>query len=304
MEVINIKSISDIKKIDDLTICLGFFDAFHLGHIELIKKAKEKKGKVGILSFSSNPRELLFNQDCPIINNLEMKEEILNQFEIDYFFILDLSWEILNLTKDDFINKLLVPLGVKNIVCGFDNSFGKEGKGHPIDLINSGLFHVDVIDEVKNSYNQKISSTLIHSLIKEGKIEEANSYLFRPYLLRGKVINGFHIGRTIQFPTANIFNEENFALPKNGVYATVIIIDDKKYHSMTNVGIHPTINQVSQPVIETYVFDYGLNIYNKNVKLIFYKRTRDEIKFDSLDQLKKQLEIDEKEIKNYLINIE
>lgn len=299
MKTILIKKLDEIKKIDDLTLCLGFFDALHEGHLTLIKEALKIGGKVGVLTFSKNPRELLLNQSCKIVNTLEMKLEILEQYHVDYFIILDLSWDILNLTKEQFIDQILLKLGTKRIICGFDYTYGTKGEGKANDLVNSNLFVVKIIEEIKNEKNQKISSTLIHQLIKEGDIESANRYLTRPYKIVGVVDKGFQIGRVLNFKTANIKLLDNFELPSNGVYATKIYVDGKYYNSMTNVGTHPTINELKFPKIETFIFDFDQDIYNLDVKLEFYKKTRNEIKFSSLEKLKEQLVHDEKEIRSF-----
>lgn len=299
MKLVHIKDIKDIKSYPPLTLCLGFFDALHVGHLALINKAKERKEDIGVLTFSKSPRTLLFNQEEDIINTIDMKEEILRKYDVKYLFILDLSWDILNLEKEEFINIILRGLNVKNIVCGFDYSFGKKGSGKPSDLIKTNLFNVDVIEPVCNHQGIKISSTLIHHLIDQGEIEEVNKYLTRPYKIQGDVNHGFKVGRRLNYKTANIELNERFHLPKNGVYATKVIVDDKEYFSMTNVGVHPTINLLDKPLIETYIFDFEDDIYSKNIEVLFYKRVRDEIKFDSVEELKNQLIQDEELIKNY-----
>lgn len=300
MRTIIIKNIKDIVPIESLTLCLGFFDALHLGHLALINKGREYSGNLGVLSFSKSPKELLLNRKEKIINTLEMKEQILEDLDVDYFIVLELSWDILNLTKDDFANSILKKLGVKNIVCGFDYTYGQKGLGRASDLQQLNEFHVDIISEVTNQKHEKISSTLIHDLIDEGNIEEVNSYLSRPYLITGVVNKGFQVGRRLNYRTANITLNDEFHLPKNGVYATRITIDGIEYDSMTNVGVHPTINELEEPLIETFVFDFNKDLYHKEVKLKFYKLTRKETKFSSLDELKNQLINDEKEIKEYL----
>lgn len=303
MKTIIINRIDEIQPIENLTLCLGFFDALHLGHLALLKKANELGGNVGVLTFSKNPKELLTSQKCSIINTLEMKQDILEKYNVSHLLILDLSWNILNLTKEEFINDILLKLKVKNIVCGFDYSFGKKGEGKAVDLIKSNLFKVAVIDEIKNEKEQKISSTLIHGLIRNGDVEEANRYLTRYYKVLGKVEHGYQIGRKIEFNTANISLNDNFEIPSNGVYATLIKIDGIDYPSMTNVGIHPTINCLNNIAIETYIFDFHQNIYQKNVELSFLKKTRDEKKFESLDELKSQLKKDQEQIKKYFNEI-
>lgn len=304
MEVVFLKDITKVEYKEKLSVCLGFFDALHLGHLELIKKAKEFDLPVGLVTFSSNPLELIKSAQCSIVNNLEMKKEILESLCIDYLFVLDLSWDILNLSKEKFIDDILVKIGAKNVICGFDYSFGQRGQGNPDFLKEYGKdrFNVHIIQQVVNDNNEKISSTLVHKLIKEGKIEEVNQYLTRPYQIRGKVKKGYQIGRTIDYKTANIELDEPFELPSNGVYATRIVIDSKTYDSMTNIGVHPTVNRLEKPLIETNIFDFVGDIYSKNVKLYFYKKTREEQKFSSLKDLKNQLIQDEKEICNYFKN--
>lgn len=299
MKVVTINDVNNLGKYEELSLCLGFFDALHKGHLELINKAKEFDLPVGVLTFSKSPRTLLFNKDEEIINTLEMKEKILSDNNVDYLFILELSWDILKMDKEDFINKVLCGLNAKNIVCGFDYSFGSKGSGKPEDLIASNKFNVSIISPIVNQENVKISSTLVHELIKEGKIEEANEYLTRPYKILGEVKHGFKIGRTISYKTANIELSDLFNMPKNGVYATKVIINNKSYKSMTNVGVHPTINELEKPLIETYIFDFDGDIYLQNVELEFYKYVREERKFSSVVELKNQLLKDEKTILDY-----
>ena len=271
MKVVTINDVNNLGKYEELSLCLGFFDALHKGHLELINKAKEFDLPVGVLTFSKSPRTLLFNKDEEIINTLEMKEKILSDNKVDYLFILELSWDILKMDKEDFINKVLCGLNAKNIICGFDYSFGSKGSGKPEDLIASNKFNVSIISPIVNLENVKISSTLVHELIKEGKIEEANEYLTRPYKILGEVKHGFKIGRTISYKTANIELSDLFNMPKNGVYATKVIINNKSYKSMTNVGVHPTINELNKPLIETYIIDFDGDIYLQKVELEFYK---------------------------------
>lgn len=299
MKVVTINDVNNLGKYEELSLCLGFFDALHKGHLELINKAKEFDLPVGVLTFSKSPRTLLFNKDEEIINTLEMKEKILSDNKVDYLFILELSWDILKMDKEDFINKVLCGLNAKNIICGFDYSFGSKGSGKPEDLIASNKFNVSIISPIVNLENVKISSTLVHELIKEGKIEEANEYLTRPYKILGEVKHGFKIGRTISYKTANIELSDLFNMPKNGVYATKVIINNKSYKSMTNVGVHPTINELNKPLIETYIIDFDGDIYLQKVELEFYKYIREEKKFSSIEELKHQLIKDEKTILEY-----
>lgn len=304
MQIIEIDNLDEIEENKDISLCLGFFDAIHLGHIALINKAKELNTQVAILTFSENPINLIKNVKSPIINDLKMKEEILNSLGVDFLYILKIKKEILNLEPNEFINKVLLKIHMENVICGFDYSFGKNKEGTPFILKKYNEFNTFIIDKITNANDEKISSTLIQSLIKKGEIELANKYLSRNFKIRGVVVKGFQVGRKILFNTANIDNYENFVLPGCGVYATKIIIDGISYNSMTNIGVHPTINELTKPIIETNIFDFDKDIYNKEVILIFYKKIRDEKKFSSLKELQKTLEDNELEVKKFFNNIE
>ncbi len=297
MKTINLK-IDEIKKIDNLIVCLGYFDALHKGHLQLINRAKLEEGHIALLSFSENPKSL-FNSNTKEINTLSRKKELLEDIGIDYFLLLDACNEVLSLSPIEFIDRVIIPLGCKTVICGFDYTFGKDRKGDSSTLISlsNNRFKVIVLEEVKGNDEMKISSSRIISLLSEGKIIEANEYLYKPYSIKSNVVHGNHIGTTIGFPTANIELVSKYMILKNGVYSAYCIVDGKKYLSMVNVGKHPTIKKNEKDIIEIHIFDFNKDIYGMEIELIFIEYIREEIEFSSLDDLISQLHKD----KSYIL---
>lgn len=297
MKTINLK-IDEIKKIDNLIVCLGYFDALHKGHLQLINRAKLEEGHIALLSFSENPKSL-FNSNTKEVNTLSRKKELLEDIGIDYFLLLDACNEVLSLSPIEFIDRVIIPLGCKTVICGFDYTFGKDRKGDSSTLISlsNNRFKVIVLEEVKGNDEMKISSSRIISLLSEGKIIEANEYLYKPYSIKSNVIHGNHIGTTIGFPTANIELDSKYMILKNGVYSAYCIVDGKKYLSMVNVGKHPTIKKNEKDIIEIHIFDFNKDIYGMEIELIFIEYIREEIEFSSLDDLISQLHKD----KSYIL---
>ena len=296
MQVFRI-SPKNLVKLDDITLCLGYFDALHLGHISLINKSKNLGRKVGVLTMDPNPSSF-FNSNVKEVNSLEDKIEILETLGVDYFIILETNKDVLNMSPESFVKEIIVPLGVKNVVSGFDYHFGKNKSGDTDFLSYYDEFDTYVCDEVDDE-NEKVSTTLIKRLLNEGNITRINKLLTRPYQIKGRVIKGNSIGHTIGFPTANIELESNKIYPKNGVYAGYLICEGKKYLSMINLGIHPTIKKLDKEIVEAHVINESIDLYDKMVTLIFIDYIREERKFDNLEDLVNQLKCDKEIIKSY-----
>lgn len=296
MQVFRI-SPKSLVKLDDITLCLGYFDALHLGHISLINKSKNLGRKVGVLTMDPNPSSF-FNSNVKEVNSLEDKIEILETLGVDYFIILETNKDVLNMSPDSFVKEIIIPLGVKNVVSGFDYHFGKNKSGDTNFLSYYDEFDTYVCDEVDDE-NEKVSTTLIKRLLNEGNITRINKLLTRPYQIKGRVIKGNSIGHAIGFPTANIELDCNKIYPKNGVYAGYLICEGKKYLSMINLGIHPTIKKLDKEIVEAHVIDENIDLYDKEVTLVFIDYIREERKFDSLEDLVNQLKCDKKIIKSY-----
>lgn len=282
------------KPLEKITLCLGFFDGLHLGHIHLIKQALKENDNVYLMTFSSDIKSSIKNTKSKgLLTSIEDKKEILEKLGVKGIFVINFNLDVMNTSYLDFISLYLKPLNIKNIYVGSDFRFGKDGKGN-IDILKE-YFLVKIVDFYMVN-NEKVSSKDIISSILQGDILLANKLLGRDYSIKGKVVHGLQNGTKIGFPTANIECSFNYVIPKNGVYATKIIVNHEEYLSMTNIGTHPTIDELLKPSIECNIFNFVSDIYEKEVKLFFLGKIRDEVKFKSLKELIEQLKKDRKAI--------
>lgn len=295
MEVIKI-SLKSLVKLDDITLCLGYFDSLHVGHLTLIRKSMNLGKKVGVLTMDPNPSSFFVN-DVKEINSIEDKIEILEKAGVDYLIILETDRELLNISAERFVKDILIPLGVKNVVCGFDYHFGKDKQGDPDMLSYYEEFDTYVCDPIVDN-EEKVSTTLIKSLLKEGNIKRVNKLLTRQYQIKGKVIHGNSLGSKIGYPTANIELDDTKLYPKVGVYSGYVKVDGKEYLSMINIGTHPTINQLNKEIVEVHIINQNIDLYDKEITLIFKDFIRNEKKFNSLEELINQLNLDKEKILN------
>ena len=220
------------------------------------------------------------------------KIEILEEMGVDYLFSISFE-EIMKLSPQDFVDKVLIErFRIDTSVCGFNFTYGYKAAG-TADMLRgmaAGRFDVAVVDPVKVN-GQVVSSTLIREKIMNGDVEAVPELLGRNFTIRGTVIHGNEIGRTIGFPTCNIVIDESMAALPNGVYMTYCYVEGVKYCSITNVGNKPTIGEYGKN-IETNIFNFNENIYDKKITVEFLKKIRDEQKFDDLEALKKQIHDD------------
>ena len=283
-------------------ICLGYFDGIHLGHQELIKKtvkeAKENNLVPTFLTFDPDPNFVLgFKKKNELIMPLVDRFKIVKELGIEDIIVLTFDNISMNLEPNEFIDYLLNTLNVKNITVGFDFSFGKRGRGKVKDLLElEPNIKVNVIDELKID-NKKVSSSYIIEDIKNGNIESLDKTLGTLYYVKGKVIRGLGNGRKLSFPTLNFEFYDEYVIPKKGVYGVNVEIDGKTYLGMANIGVHPSISELEKELLEVHLFNFNEDVYGKEVKCTFLYFIRDEVKFNSLDELINQLKKD----KEYII---
>ena len=282
----------NIPSFDKLAIALGNFDSMHLGHQRLLIET----------SLSDEPYSsiLLFDPPSPfkgegVICSLEDKLLVASKLRLDYAFVIKTNDEFWKLNKDEFISKLLLPLGVSSIYCGSDFRFGKDGAGSIADL--KSIFNVKEVDFILDD-DKKISSSNLKTLIKVGDMEKVSSLLGRHYEIKGKVEEGFHNGRKIGFPTANLRLVSPYIMPKNGVYGGISYVNGIPYLSLVNVGTNPTIGELVNPKVETHLLNFNGNLYGSTLYLSFLYYIREEMKFASLDELKSQIEKDKLQIQD------
>lgn len=282
---------------DKINLCLGFFDGMHKGHQFLIRKAKQLNIKTGVVTFDGKLKELTnSHKDGGELTSVSDRFELLNDLGVDYLFVIQFDNDLMNMSAEDFIVQVLVPLNINAIYVGSDFTFGKNAVGN-VALLKK-YFDVEIVDFLYDN-GKKISSRDIIRLIRSGLIKEADILLGRPYLIKGKVVHGLANGKDlIGYPTANINIQYDYVLPSNGVYVTYINVNNKKYLSMTNIGHHPTIDKLKRVSIESYILDFSADIYGSEVVLEFVDRIRDEKRFASVDLLRKQLDKDKTFIQN------
>ncbi len=272
------------------SLAIGFFDGLHKGHQKLIEEVK-KKEPFALLSFTPT---LLDLKGQPLLLKDEDKNYLLEKMCVSSQFLLPFDSTLKNTSKTAFLNFLL-KLNPSKQIIGEDFTFGKDREGNVEDLKSfafSNNIEIKVIPSLLTETGEKISSTLIRKKLEEGNIKEANSLLGYEYFRTGEVVHGLKNGSKIGFPTANLSLEPGLVKLKSGVYKTRTLIDDKEYDSMTNIGTHPTIDKLEEDIIETHIFNFNGDLYSKKIKVFFNDKIRDQQKFDSIEELKSQLQKD------------
>jgi len=293
--------INEFKCAKSSVVTIGTFDGVHAGHQVIIKRliteAKKNNGESVILTFFPHPRMVLYpdNHELRLLNTISERIEMLSKTGIDHLIIHPFSIEFSRLSATDFVRDVLVnQLKVAKLIIGFDHHFGRNREGSFEQLDELAPLYGFGVEEIPAQEIQQIniSSTKIrHSLIC-GEINAANKFLGYHYFMNGKVVAGNKMGRELGFPTANLKVDEWYKLiPANGVYAVKVKIYESSYNGMLNIGSRPTING-SDVTIEVNIFNFDEDIYNKDIRIEFFERIRDEHKFDELSALKNQLQID------------
>ena len=281
-------------------LTIGTFDGVHIGHQKIIKRLVEVANNKGLqpslLTFFPHPRMVLQKDaNIKLINTISEKELLLKRFGITNLVVKKFTKDFSRLTAEAFVEDILVDqLKAKHVIIGYDHHFGRNRNANINDLRQFGeQFDFDVEEISMQDINDvAISSTKIRAALNEGDIKTANTYLGYNFMLTGTIIKGKGIGKTINYPTANLKIEETYKLiPKQGVYIVQAIIDNVLEFGMMNIGINPTVSGTDQS-IEIHFFNLNKSLYDKKLSVQLLHRLRDEQKFDSLDLLKKQLEID------------
>lgn len=299
--MITIKSISKFDKAHATVITIGTFDGVHIGHKKilerLINSAKLLEIESTVLTFFPHPRMVL-QQDSNIklLNTIEEKEMILSNLGLDFLIIHPFSKEFSRLSAIEFVRDILVnKLNTKKIIIGYDHRFGRNRNADINDLRNYGTTFDFNVEEItaQEIDDVSVSSTKIRKALAEGDVSKANSYLGYNYMLTGIVTKGKGLGRQLNFPTANIYIKEDYKLiPKNGVYAVKAQLNSSTVFGMMNIGYNPTVNG-TEKTVEVHFFDFNKDLYGKKIQVDILDRIRDEVKFDSLDDLKNQLAKDQ-----------
>lgn len=321
--------LSEFNKLANAVVTIGTFDGVHFGHQKIINRlcelAKATGGESVILTFFPHPRMIIDpeNQDLKLINTINEKAKILTDLGVDHLIITPFTRDFSNLTATAYIKEILVDqIGTKQIIVGYDHRFGKDRKGGMNDLIAlSEVYDYDIEEIPEQDVNDvAVSSTKIRTAVLEGNVSLAAEYLGYSFSINGPVIKGDKIGRTIGFPTANIFVEETYKLiPSDGIYAVTVEMEEQiessklkangeehktlnlplsTYKGMAYIGQRPTINGMTRN-IEVNIFDFNREIYGQNIKMNFLKFLRHDVKFTGLEALTVQLQKDKEDTLNF-----
>lgn len=287
------------------SLALGVFDGVHAGHQSVIQdaiqKARERGLTSAIVTFFKHPRYLITGSMPGVITPLEEKLEIFRELGVDATVVLDFNEQLARMTAKQYLENILIDcLNVKSLSVGYNHHFGCDKKGTGDFLRQYCVEHnieADIISPVKIE-NHTVSSSVIRGFISSGDVASATDFLGRPFKIKGKVIEGQHLGRKLGFPTANLLVDDELILPLSGVYFGKVNIQGQLYKSIINIGKKPTVGMLDKDLIEAHILDFDRDIYGEAIEVFFLERIRDEKKFNSLEELKNQIEADCKSIKN------
>ena len=296
-------SSTTLPKLQKDTYCcvtIGSFDGVHKGHISILKnlitEAQHNGLKSVVFTFDPHPRTVLSNSEpLRLLSSTSDKIDTLKKLGVDYLVMYPFDKAFSRLTAEEFVKTILVDgLHTKKIIIGYDHRFGRNRTASIDDLIDFGkTYNFEVAQiQAKQIDFISISSTKIRTALEEGAISTANSYLGYNYSISGTVISGNQLGRTLGYPTANIKSIDSLKLiPYQGVYIVKSYIDHQEVFGMMNIGTKPTVDGTKQ-TIEVHFFNWNTDLYTKTISIELLHRLRDEQKFDSINDLKVQLQKD------------
>lgn len=305
-----IKTAADYKQIKSSVITIGTFDGVHIGHQQIIHRlvdtARKNDLQALVLTFFPHPRMVIQNDsNIKLINTIDEKAKQLEQLGVDHLVVKEFTKSFSRLTALEYVRDILVnKLKVKHIIVGYDHHFGRNRTANINELKEFGAFYDFEVTEIEPQEvdDVAVSSTKIRSAILEGKIPTANKFLGYNFMLTGTVIKGKGLGKTLDFPTANIQIEAAYKLiPKHGVYVVKSQIKGVEVFGMMNIGKNPTVSEGNQTKIEVHFFDFSANLYGAVLKIELLDYLRSEIKFPNIEALKLQLEKDKADATNALI---
>ena len=293
-----IKNTTDFILDGSYCVAIGKFDGIHKGHQYLLKCIEEyrKDGyKIVVFTFDPSPSAFFSKEEYKGLTTLPEKRRIFEKLGVDVLVEYPLNDDTAAISPEDFIEDVLIDkMHVKCVVCGSDFSFGDKGRGN-VELLKAyGCrrgFEVRVCEKVKCD-GIEISSSLIRKEVESGQMEMVTKHIGAHYSFTGKVVSGRQLARKLGMPTVNIIPSDDKLLPPFGVYEAIISYAGEHYRGITNVGVKPTVTDEHKPVVETYIFDFGEDIYDKEIVVNLVSMVRPEKKFDSVDELKEQIKAD------------
>ena len=297
-----VEKLDNIKTLNNSIISFGNFDGLHLGHQEIIKTmtklSKLHNLQTVLLSFNPHTNKILNDKNFKVLTPYSSKIKNLKEFKLDYFCEIEFNYTFSLLTADEFLNLIINKYNPSYIVFGYDNYFGHNRTGsYEYVKSNTKYDHIDCIKVDKfQQLDQLIKTSSIKDLIKNNNISDANKYLYGNYKLHGNVEEGYKIGRTLGFPTANINAYKEQIIPSNGVYSVNLLVGNDIYKAICNIGVCPTLHDSEEISIEVHIMDKDIDLYKSEVIVEFINFIRHEQKFDSKKKLIEQIKQDIKSV--------
>lgn len=295
-----IRSQTSLPNFNASVITIGNFDGVHLGHQHILKRlaelSKTYQAPSVLIIFEPTPAEFFMQAKAPArLMRLREKLTALKEYPIDYVLCLRFNQKLAHLSAEDFVKEILVKkLAAKALIIGDDFRFGENRLGDFQLLMRMGRelnFAAHQMSELSLAH-QRVSSTRIRSLLQQGDLQKAAECLGKLYSVNGRVAYGNQLGRELGFPTANIHLHRK-VVPLSGIFVVQVRgLGDEPLQGVANIGTRPTVDHSSRVLLEVYIFDFDQNIYGKNVTVEFLKKLRDEECYDSLEELKHQIELD------------
>jgi riboflavin kinase/FMN adenylyltransferase len=304
LEIVRIDGLPDGLSARPSVMALGNFDGIHIGHQQLILRAKELAAVTGVpasvLTFDPHPRQVLgrgnYNE---LLTPFPEKMQVLESMGVAVTYVVNFTMPFASLTAEDFVCRFLAKLAPHTVVVGFDYAFGRGGKADASQLKRLAEqvgIDVEIVGAV-NRYGEKVSSTLIREKLSYGDVRLVCELLGRPYAVNGQVVHGEKRGRLLGFPTANIELSAPFAIPKNGVYLVRVHVPaaGQWYAGVMNVGTKPTFHDAAHRSLEAHLFHFAGDLYGQQVRVELLDYLREERKFFSIDELIAQIRADVQE---------
>lgn len=282
----------------ETAVAIGKFDGVHLGHRRLLDEilALKKSGlRACVFTFDPAP-SVFFGGDPHVLNTNEEKHMIFERMGVDILVEFPMNRVTAATPPESFVTEYLVnQMNMRFIAAGTDISFGDKGQGNAAlleRLSEEYGYEVKLIDKVHTADGEEISSSLVRGCVERGEMERVEELLGAAYSVSGKIVHGNQIGRTIGFPTINIYPDENKLLPPFGVYTSRTVINGKEYYSVSNVGCKPTIGGETRPSVETFIYDFECDVYDCDAVVYLERFMRPERRFNGLEELTAQLQMD------------
>lgn len=289
-------------------VTVGSFDGVHRAHqdvlAEVVRRARSRKGRSVILTFEPHPKEVLSGNPVPLLTPLEEKERLCGSLGVDLFFVIPFTYEFSRQSsRDFFVNYLVNRIGVSEVVEGYNHHFGRDREGSIEALLQLGKEFAFSMVAMKAVYEGEeiVSSSKIRQYLLDGSIGDAERMLGRPYSLEGKVIRGDGRGKSLGFPTANMqTGSDRKLIPANGIYIVSVEVNGVHCWGLLSIGVRPTFVDQGARTVEVYLLDFHSDLYGQPIRVTILKRLREEQKFDSAEDLIRQMRRDEDDARAFI----